>query len=164
MSVDMNKTIAEASLDNLHDIIVPEPIGVFPLAPGWTVLILLCLTLLFHFGWQRYLLYRKEQYRRDALEELQLLNKNNISHTLSLLSLAKRVGISAYGRESIATLTDDNWWDFMQSHSQTSVPQDLRESIQNFLYADKPLDNSTYKLLFSAVETWIKTHKVQDNV
>ncbi len=34
MSVKMNQTIAEASLDNLHDIIIPPAIGFFPLAPG----------------------------------------------------------------------------------------------------------------------------------
>ena len=48
MSVDMNKTIAEASLDNFHYIIVPDAVGYFPPAPGWYVLALLALALLFH--------------------------------------------------------------------------------------------------------------------
>ena len=49
MPVDMNKTIAQASLDNLHDIIVPDGVGFFPPAPGWIVVGLLLLALLFHF-------------------------------------------------------------------------------------------------------------------
>jgi len=159
MSVDVNSTLAEASLDRLHDIIVPEPVGLFPLAPGWIVLILLFLTLLFHFGWQKYLLYRKEQYRREALDELQALKEPGREHTLALLSLAKRTGISAYGRERVAALSDDAWWDFMQSESRAEVPDTLRETLVQFLYSDKELDPKTYHTLFSVVETWIKTHK-----
>jgi len=159
MPVDMNRTLAEASLDNLHDIIVPEPVGLFPLAPGWIVLILFLLTLLFHFGWQRYLAYRKKQYRREALDELQTLKEPGREHTLALLSLAKRTGISAYGRKSVATLSDDAWWDFMQSESKVEVSDTLREVLTKFLYNDQDLDNKAYQTLFAVVESWIKTHK-----
>jgi len=159
MSVDMNRTLAEASLDNLHDIIVPEPVGLFPLAPGWILLILLLLTLLFHFGWQRYLVYRKEQYRREALDELQALKEPGREHTLALLSLAKRTGISAYGRERVAILSDDDWWNFMQSESRANVPDALKEALVPFLYNDKDLESRSYQTLFAVVETWIKTHK-----
>jgi len=155
----MNKTIAEASLDNLHDIIVPDPVGLFPLAPGWIVLLLLLLTLLFHFGWQKYLVYKKEQYRREALEALQTLKENSSANTLSLLSLAKRTGIAAYGRESIATLYDESWWDFVQSESKAEVDAPLRSALEDFLYSEKPLDTKTFQSLFTVVETWIKTHK-----
>ena len=159
MSADMKRTLAEASLDNLHDIIVPEPIGIFPLAPGWIVLILLFLTLLFHFGWQKYMLYIKAQYRRDAIAELETLTENSREDTLLLLSLAKRVGISAYGRERIATLRNDAWWDFMQSHSKTEIEAGLREEIDKALYAEKPLDDADYRALFLQIERWITTHK-----
>ena len=164
MSVDMNRTLAEASLDNLHDIIVPEPVGIFPLAPGWTVLILLFLTLLFHFGWQKYLHYQKEQYRRDALAALESLTENGQNNTLSLLSLAKRVGISAYGRESTATLSDMRWWDFVQAHSKAKVDAALRSRIEKALYAESALDENTYRTLFFQVERWIITHKVAEDV
>ncbi len=164
MSADMNRTLAEASLDNLHDIIVPEPIGFFPLAPGWIVLILLFLTLLFHFGRQKYLHYQKEQYRRDALEALESLTENGQENTLALLSLAKRVGISAYGRETLAALSDAHWWDFVQAHSKAEVDTSLRSRIEKALYAGSPLDENTYRTLFFQVETWITTHKGAEDV
>ena len=66
MSAELNQTIVEASLDNLHDIIVPDAVGFFPLAPGWYIAFLLLLTLLFHFGYQKYKVYESEQYKRDA--------------------------------------------------------------------------------------------------
>jgi len=50
MPLDMNKTIADASLNNLHDIMVPAAVGFFPLAPGWYIVLLLFLSLLFHFA------------------------------------------------------------------------------------------------------------------
>jgi len=150
----MNKTIAQASLDNLYDIIIPDPIGLFPLAPGWIVLILLFVTLVFHFSWQKYLAYRKELYRREALQELLTLKD-----TLSLLNLAKRTAIAAYGRESVATLSDDRWWDFMQAESKSEIAPPLRKELKQFLYSDKRLDDKAYHALFSVVETWIKTHK-----
>ena len=116
MSADLNQTIAEASLDNLHDIIVPPMVGFFPLAPGWYIVFLLIGALVFHFGYQRYKVYEREQYRRDAEEELEALNDKNRENTIALLSLAKRVGLSVYGRETIATLDGDRWWDFMEGH------------------------------------------------
>lgn len=73
MPVDMNETIAQASLDNLHNIIVPDAIGFFPPAPGWYIVLLLLVTLLFQFGVQYYQAYQKARYRRDALAQLKAL-------------------------------------------------------------------------------------------
>ncbi len=165
MSVKMNQTIAEASLDNLHDIIIPPAIGFFPLAPGWYIVLLLLLSLLFHFGYRYYQAYKKEQYRRDAQEELEALNDKNRDNTIALLGLAKRVAISAFGRETIATLDGDRWWDFMETHSKTSVDSDLRASIERLLYEeDVDFDASVFDAVFLMVSQWIETHKVDTNV
>ena len=165
MSVDMNRTIAEASLDNLHDIIVPPAIGFFPLAPGWYIVLLLLLSLLFHFGYRYYQAYKKEQYRRDAQNELEALNDKNRENSIALLGLAKRVGISAYGRESIAKLYGNMWWDFMQNHSKVSVGLELRASIEKLLYnEDTAFDESVFDAVFLMVSQWIETHKVVPHV
>jgi len=161
VSAELNQTIAEASLDNLHDILVPDAIGFFPLAPGWYILSLLLLTLLFHFGYQRYKLYEREQYRRDAEEELEALNDKNRENAIALLGLAKRVAISAYGREIIATLDGDRWWDFMETHSKTSMDADLRISIKRLLYEEGvDFDTSVFDAVFLMVSQWIETHTV----
>jgi len=161
MSVDMNKTIAEASLDNLNDIIVPDIVGFFPLAPGWYMVLLLMMALLFHFAYQRHKAYEKEQYRRDAEEELEALNDKNRENTIALLGLAKRVGIAAYDRENIVQLHGDSWWDFIESHSDASVDPDLRVSIQRLLYEeDVAFDACVFDAVFLMVSQWIETHKV----
>ncbi len=161
MSSELNQTIAEASLDNLHDIMVPDAIGFFPLAPGWYILFLLLLTLLFHFGYQHYKAYKREQYRRDAKEELEALNNKNRENIIALLELAKRVGISAYGREVIVPLHGDEWWDFMEEHSKASVSPELRVSIKKLLYKEGvAFDENVFDAVFLMLSQWVKTHKV----
>jgi len=165
MSVELNQTIAEASLDKLNDIIVPPLVGFFPLAPGWYIVFLLIVALLFHFAYQRYETYKKEQYRRDAEEELEALNDKNRENTIALLSLAKRVGISAYGREAIVPLNGDAWWDFMEEHSNATVNSDTRASIEKLLYEeDIAFDVCVFDTVFLMVSQWIETHKVVPHV
>ena len=164
MSIDMNKTIEEASLDNLNDIIVPDAVGFFPMAPGWIIVGFLLLTILFHFGFKQYLYYKRSLYKREALHELQSLTTESVQGTVSLLDLAKRVGIAAYGRPQVAKLDGDLWWDFMEKNSKAKVHSELREEIKVLLYnKDTQHESSKFKGLKSIVEDWIKTHKVVDN-
>ena len=163
MRQDLNATIAQASLDNLYDILPPEPIGFFPLAPGWWMVFFLLLTLLFHFVWQQYLRYKKNLYKREALEELSTLQTSNNANTLALLELPKRTAISAYSRAEVATLNDDLWWDFMQRESKVKVDASLRESLLAFLTHEKVLSQSEYRSLYALVEQWIQTHKGGSN-
>ena len=160
MSVELNQTIAEASLDNLQDIIVPDTPGFFPLAPGWYVLLFILLTLLLHFGYRSFLTYRQNKYRRDALDEL--------PHTVTvnaLLSLTKRVALSAYGREQTAILSGDEWWTFMESHSDVKIASGLRETLEKSLYDPAYKANKeTEKEVAALVKVWIETHKRDDNV
>jgi len=165
MSVDMNKTIAEASLDNLHDIIIPDAVGYLPPAPGWYVLGLLVLALLSHFSVGFYKRYEKSLYRREALDELGSYEEQGKDETLHLLTLAKRVAIIAYGREEIAKLSGDSWWDFMEQHSKAKVSKELRVQIANLLYDKAYEPNSVdYSAIKEFVTLWIKTHKVSDHV
>ncbi len=161
----MNKTIAEASLDNLHDIILPEAVGYLPPAPGWYVLALLVLALLFHFSMGFYKRYKKSLYRREALDELGSYEAQGKEEMLHLLTLAKRVAIAAYGREEIAKLSAESWWNFMEQHSKARVSKELRVQIANLLYDKtydtKSIDSSAIKKF---VTLWIKTHKVSPHV
>lgn len=165
----MNQTIQEASLDNLHDIIIPDAVSIFPLAPGWVIVALLFFALLFHFVIQRYKHYKKSQYRREALKELVFYKengkKNSKEDAIVLLALAKRVGIAAYGRENIANLSEDGWWDFMQKHSKATVNTELRQEIAKLLYEEAYIMNSVLNdNITQLVTLWVKTHKTDSHV
>lgn len=165
MSVDMNKTMAEASLDNLHDIIIPKAVGFLPSAPGWTIVLLLLLALLFHFAVQRYKYYKKSQYRREALREFVTYKHHSKEDAIALLALGKRVGIAAYGRTEIAKLSADSWWDFMQEHSKVKVNSGLRQEIDKLLYdANHTMNSSVYDNIAECISLWIKTHRVEKDV
>lgn len=159
----MNKTIEEASLDNLHDIIVPDAVGLFPLAEGWYMVVLLCLALLFHVALRGYEQYKKTLYKREALREISTYSSESRETALALLALAKRVGIAAYGREEIAPLSGERWWDFMEIHSKVVVSKEIREDINSLLY-DVNAHTSDFYVIKSFVTLWIKTHKVSDDV
>ena len=165
MSDDMNKTIAEASLDNLHDVIVPNAVGFFPLAPGWYMVLLLLLGLLFHFAIQAYKYHKKSQYRREALKELTSYSQENKENALALLLLAKRVAIAAYERKEIAKLSDSPWWDFLEKHSKAKVSSHAREDIAKLLYDDAyVMESVLFDEITKFVTLWIKTHKVERDV
>ncbi|PHS38935.1 MAG: hypothetical protein COB07_02650 [Sulfurovum sp.] len=165
MSVDLNQTIAEASLDNMHDIIVPDAVGFFPVAPGWYMLIVLFLALLLPFVMKRYRRYKGEQYKREALKELSTYSEKSKENSIALLSLAKRVALLSYGRKVVAHLSHEGWWDFMEEHSVVKVSTVFREEMQQLLYDDTySLDDAQYDRLKQTVEVWIKRHKVQKNV
>lgn len=164
MPVDMNKTIAEASLDNMHDIINPDAVGFFPLAPGWIIVLFLLLALLFHFTIQAYKYYKKSLYRREALKELGAYRQYSKENAGSLLSLAKRVAIAAYGREKVANFYDDTWWDFIEKHSKAHVSRQEREDIAKLLYDESyVMEHVLQDNIINFVTLWIKTHKVESN-
>ncbi|MEA3455153.1 MAG: DUF4381 domain-containing protein [Campylobacterota bacterium] len=165
MPADMNKSIAEASLDHLNDIIVPDAIGFFPLAPGWYMVLLLLISLFFYGSAQVYKYYKKSQYRREALEELSLYQANDKEQTIAMLLLAKRVGIAAYGRQEVANLSGDSWWDFMEEHSMAKVDTGMRQEISALLYdAAYTMDNRLFGNVKESVLLWIKTHGTDRDV
>lgn len=160
MSVDLNQTIAQASLKNLNDIIVPEAVGLFPLAPGWIIVILLATSLLFHFVFKAYSRYKRSLYKREALQELESYTKESREEILALLALAKRVAIASYGRTEIAQLSGESWWDFMEQHSKVKVHKEIRAYLSNILYdVSKQGETSNYTEVKRMVALWIKTHK-----
>ena len=164
MPVDMNQTIAEASLNNLNDIIVPDAVGFFPLAPGWIIVTVLILALLFHFAFKAYSRYQRSLYKREAMKELESYSKESRDEILALLTLAKRVGIAAYGRDQIAKLSGENWWDFMEQYSKVKIDKALREELSDFLYDDSRQHESIpYVTVKEMVTLWIKTHKDGDH-
>ncbi|MBL0722063.1 MAG: DUF4381 domain-containing protein [Sulfurovum sp.] len=161
MSIDMNVTIAQASLNNMHDIIIPDAIGIFPLASGMVIILLLSITLLFHFMVVAYTHYIDTQYKRDALAELERVNYPSRANFLILLSLAKRVGICVYGRNKVAPLSGKLWWTFIQEHSKAKIDDTLEIEIYRFLYDDKKVvSDKSFQAIFSFVKSWIETHKI----
>ena len=113
-------------LAQLRDIHLPGPVESWPPAIGWWILlaiILLLVLAVFNWLYQR---WRANRYRREALKELRQLHENYQQHGDDLLYLArfqtllKRVALTRFSREDVASLTGESWVSFLDrtSHSQ----------------------------------------------
>ncbi len=116
-----------ASLQNLHDIVVPDPIPWLPPAPGWYALGLTGLLLLIWFCANKYLAWNRNKYRREALAALDRFEKELAETTQyreilpQLPQLVKRTALAAYGRARVASLAGSDWLAFLDNTCSTDV-------------------------------------------
>ncbi|HAC35333.1 MAG TPA: DUF4381 domain-containing protein [Gammaproteobacteria bacterium] len=119
----------------LRDIVLPEPVGWWPPAPGWWLLALLTLLLLV-FGC-RFLLRQLQQRRqrqrllKPALQQLEQIRRRfaRSSDTTQLVSdlsmLIRRTALTRYPREQVAGLIGTAWLDWLDrscAHANSSAP------------------------------------------
>jgi hypothetical protein len=105
------------SLDNLHDLVMPDPVSWWPPAPGWVVVSAALVMVL--SGWiiRAIRHWQLNSYRREALT---LLGKIGGSGT-ELATLIKRVALSAYPRDRVASLTGEQWLAFLDRTGHTDA-------------------------------------------
>jgi Domain of unknown function (DUF4381) len=105
------------SLENLHDLVIPVPVPWWPPAPGWVIVSAVLVMVL---GWwliRAIQHWQSNSYRREALV---LLGKIDGSEA-ELPTLIKRVALSAYPRERVASLTGEQWLAFLDQTGHTDV-------------------------------------------
>jgi hypothetical protein len=155
-----------ASLQRLHDIVVPQPAPWWPPAPGWLwllgVLAMVAVVLLIRAfaRWQR------NRYRRQALAELTRLSAarqesgRQPPDPAALAALLKRTALTAYPREMVATLTGQEWFAFLDRTGGTRFGAGLGAALEaaNYHAAGDPLDASRLVEIAAEVEHWIRHH------
>lgn len=116
-----------ASLQNLHDIISPHVVAWLPPAPGWYALGLSIFLLCSWFSVHKYMLWKRNKYRREALIELAVIQKQLADGAgyqqflPQLAELVKRTAIAAYGRNLVASLTGNDWRGFLDTTGATHL-------------------------------------------
>jgi len=158
-----NNVTQETSLALLHDILIPPAVSYLPLAPGWYALALLVFAYGFHVVMKYGALYRNNLYRREALQELSGLHRGEdaVKEIHILLDLIKRVALQQFGREKVASLSHNEWWDFVEKNSRSKVSTDLRKLSQKILYSpDTQATSEDVKAMVKVAKVWIVTHGV----
>lgn len=161
----MDQNMTATSLDLMHDILIPSAVSFWPLAPGWVALALLILTYLLHLGLKLRAKHHLNRYRREALQELVALAKNEGAEEIErLLNLMKRVALQYFGRESVASLSDVLWWEFVEKYSNVKIDNTLRTLSQEVLYrSDVEVTKEAVEQMRSLTKLWINTHGASDD-
>ena len=111
--------ISNSALQNLHEIILPEPVSWMPQTIGWYTVFGL---IFFVAGWWVYCSlrhYRKNRYRRLALQELAVIEQElqRPEKRATVLSgipvLLKGTALLVFPRSEVAGLSGEKWLDFL---------------------------------------------------
>ena len=158
-----------ASLQNLNDIVLPPVVAWWPLASGWYYLFGLWLLAITLTAYKAVKNWRRNHYRRAALNQLQLLSNNmrdagkRDASLRQLPVLLKRTALSVYPRSRLASLTGKSWHDFLNSKvsaaSFTEPQLDLMEQLSYTVGDLSRVDGKTADQLFEACRHWLKHHE-----
>lgn len=110
-------------LDQLRDIHLPEAVGMWPLAPGWWLLLGLCLLALALLVWQIYTRRRNKRYRKLAVAELEAhyqnfqYNEEATDYISASQEILRRTALHRYADRHavIAPLSGSAWIRFLDS-------------------------------------------------
>ncbi len=150
----------------LRDLHLPDPVGWWPLAPGWWIVAFMFAAGLAYLAWRSFQAWRRAAPRRFALRELAryegayLQHKNPVLLAKQLSALLRR-GMLAYApRADVAGLTGDAWLQWLDDgmplpYFHTEGGKSLLEL--PYRNPDADFGNTDIDALLSAVRMRIKT-------
>lgn len=162
------KEVDPASLDRLHDILVPAPVPWWPPAPGWWWLIGFGLVVLSASLLRVFVRWQQNRYRREVLVGLTALEESLVDPTkraaamVEVSALLKRAALTAYPREQVASLTGAAWSSFLDrtaaGSSFSSGPGMILHDSVCDPGSTSALDEITIQEVLAAVRRWIRHH------
>lgn len=104
----------QQALSQLQDIHLPAPVSNWPPAYGWWLIALLLLALLLASLWQWRVFRKKRLAKRQALALLSQLDANQPNWPGQLNQLLKRLALSYFPAEQVASHYQHHWLAFLQ--------------------------------------------------
>jgi hypothetical protein len=136
------------SLENLRDIVVPDPPPFWPPAPGvWVMLGIVTAAVLIVF-WRLHVARKRNAYRRAGLG---LLEEARTANDISVL--LKRVALAVFPREQVASLYGKDWIAF------------LNRTCSRSHFSEMGATNSNTELSQELIEIagiWIRHHRIPE--
>ncbi len=137
------------SLNNLRDIVIPDPPPFWPPAPVvWVALGIVVVVVLF-VGWRLYATRKRNAYRKAGLL---LLGGARTAHDVSVIM--KRVALAAFPREQVASLYGDDWAVFLHR----TCP---RSNFSEMVTTDVGTESD--QKLIELAGVWIRHHRVPES-
>lgn len=153
-AVPMPSTASNPALAQLQDIIHPDPIGAWPWAIGyWLVLALVIALITLLVIWLRKRA-RDLAPKKAAKQLLNQLDKQATSYTSDVNTLLKRTAMSYLSREAIASLNGEAWATWLDSY----LPEHKRQRIGPLLakrHQATPLTLAEANELHQLAQAWL---------
>lgn len=152
-------------LSQLRDIHLPDPVGLWPLAWGWWLLIALLVGALLagFFYWRRH--QRQRRYRRQAKAELELAyrdyreNGDTALYLQRLSPILRRAALTAFPPSQVASLHGETWLEFLdQSLPGTEKPFTQGEGRVLAAGPYQPKPHADVDALHPLAINWIEHH------
>jgi hypothetical protein len=145
----------EELIQQLAPLRSPDPIGFWPLAPVWWVIIGLLVIALGFLSFQWLKRYQRNTYRREAIKWLSELQEAN-SDVQALSRALKATALNAYEATSVANLSDELWPNFLRD-SCSKLSSDALAILSR---AHAPDPGSLSTLDWRDAMLWVKYHEV----
>ena len=158
--------IVDPALNQLRDIHLPPPIGIWPIAIGWYLLALLLLIagILFYFR------HRRRRVKRRALQILADYERQYRNHgpkempaeetVAKIADLLRRVALAYFPRETVAGLEGQAWLDFLNRTSRGLDFNVLANVLLELPYQKtKSGQKADLNGLFSSAKSWVKQRR-----
>lgn len=143
-----------ASLDSLHDLVLPPSVHWWPLAPGWYLILALMGLLVVWYLWRKWKHWRANAYRREALRQLaQLQDAPAVAELLRCTALAIE------SRSEIAGKTGTEWVDWLDSMCHETMPSGVRQMLSSGVY-ERADTFQGFDQLHGYTARWISLHQV----
>lgn len=145
---------SSTSLEQLHDIILPESISWWPMAPGWNLLLFIVACCAFYGIVTVRRRWKANAYRRIALKELQAATS-----ILAVSEILRRTALTFTPRSTLAVQTGPDWPDWLCKTASLSLHPQVAEQLSLGAYqvdADKPQDIRELKQF---ARQWILSHR-----
>ncbi len=153
-------------LAKMHDVIAPAPIGAWPPAIGWWILLLIAVSICLAVTYLLITVIQNRKYRKLALAEISLINANTelseqekILHALHVL---KRTFFTAYpnSRVTSAGIYGAQWIKLLNSCvNKPLFDEQIEASLEGLLYAPTSTEFDVDKFITSS-KRWIRRHRV----
>ena len=143
------------ALAQMKDIHTPETIGVWPLAPGYWLLLLSIIVVIVSAIWLFKYYRNSRAIKKAALAELHQLNTDEPELAIAINAILKRAAMSYRNRESIASLAGQHWYDWLD-RSMPSADKGKISVLLTKRYQASGLSDVDKKQLLQLAEIWIK--------
>lgn len=149
----------------LKDIHLPVAIDWWPPAIGWWLLAGLILLLLVFLIWLYRKLTRKtavKTAKKQLLTIQQDTQLDGVQQLTALSSLLRRVAISLYPRDEIASLTGEAWLQFLDKSMQgAAFTSGIGQALKDAHYQKTVPENLNMSELFRLCENWLNAQTKQ---